>query len=159
MSTKTKNLTVEPIRKQLVVEAPAERAFRVFTEKGGVWWPKDHHIGKSPLKDVVIEPRASGRWYERMEDGSECDWGKVLAWEPPRRVVLAWQLDMKFQFDPNLVTEVEVRFTPEGPKRTRVDFEHRNLERFGEGAPDTCKMMDNGWGGILDSYAKSAMGD
>lgn len=156
MSAKKIEETVPSIRKQLVVEAPAERAFRVFTEMGGVWWPKEHHIGKSPLKDVVIEPKASGRWYERMEDGSECDWGRVLAWEPPRRVLLAWQLNMKFEFDPNLVTEVEVRFTAEGPKRTRVDFEHRNLERFGAGALDTCRMMDNGWGGILEQYVLTA---
>jgi uncharacterized protein YndB with AHSA1/START domain len=148
---------VAPIKKQLVVDAPAERAFRVFTANMGQWWPREHHIGKSALKDCVIEPKVDGRWFERGEDGSECLWGKVLAWDPPKRVVLAWQLDAQWTYDPQLVTEVEVTFTAEGPKRTRVEFEHRNLERFGAKAEEMKKGMDAGWGGILDSYVKAAL--
>ena len=151
-------MKVAAITKQLVVEAPAERAFRVFTENMGAWWPREHHIGKSELKDCVVEPKAGGRWYEVCADGSQCDWGKVLTWDPPKRLVLAWQLGSDWKFDPAFVTEVEVRFTAEGPKRTRVDFEHRNLERFGAIAENMRKEMDGGWGGILEQYVKRAAG-
>ena len=135
------------IRKQLTVEAPLDRAFRVFTANMGAWWPKDHHIGKAALKDCVIE------------DGSECEWGKVLEWEPPRRLVLAWQLDEGFKYDPKLVTEVEVTFTLLGPMLTRVDFEHRNLERFGEAAERLRGAMGTGWGQILESYRHTAVAE
>jgi uncharacterized protein YndB with AHSA1/START domain len=144
------------IRKQLIVDAPAERAFRVFTAGMGDWWPKSHHIGASPLADCVIEPRVGGRWYERGEDGSRCDWGKVLAWDPPRRLVLAWQLNAGFKYDPNLITEVEITFTTVAPQRTQVDFEHRDLERFGEVAGRLRGEMDAGWGQILESYRETA---
>lgn len=147
---------IAPIRKQLVVEAPAERAFRVFTSNMGTWWPKEHHIGKAELADCVIEPKAGGRWYEKGQDGSTCEWGKVLTWDPPKRLVLAWQLDSEWTYDASLVTEVEVTFTAEGPKRTRVEFEHRNLERFGAKAEELRKSMDGGWGGILESYKGAA---
>jgi len=147
------------IRKQLTVEAPLDRAFRVFTANMGAWWPKEHHIGKAALKDCVIEPKVNGRWYERGEDGSECDWGKVLEWDPPRRLVLAWQLNEGFQYDPALVTEVEVTFTLLGPKQTRVDFEHRNLERFGEAAERLRGLMGDGWGQILESYKQTAVAE
>lgn len=109
--------------------APIARAFDVFTSRMGTWRPKEHHIGKTPFVDIVVEPRIEGRWYERCEDGSECQWGRVLAWEPPARLVLAWQLDTTFQFNPQLVTEVEVRFTSLDASSTRIDFEHRNLDR------------------------------
>jgi uncharacterized protein YndB with AHSA1/START domain len=148
----TTEMPIAPIRKVLTVEAPIERAFRVFCENMGSWWPADHHIGKSPLKDCVIEPKVKGRWYEVCEDGSECDWGHVLAWDPPRRLVLAWQLDREFAFDAALVTEVEIRFTALTPRRTQVDFEHRNLERFGEGAERIRGGMDEGWALILGKY-------
>ena len=88
---------LEPVRKEIVVEAAAERAFRVFTDKFDRWWPRDHHIGKAELKEAVLEPRAGGRWYEIGVDGSQCDWGKVLAYEPPRRLLLAWQLNADWQ--------------------------------------------------------------
>ncbi len=84
---------LDSVRKALMVEASAERAFRVFTEKLGAWWPvATHHIGKVPARTVMIEPREGGRWYEQGEDGSECNWGRVLVWDPPRRLVLAWQI-------------------------------------------------------------------
>jgi len=147
------------IRKQLTVEAPQERAFRVFTANMGLWWPRDHHIGVAPLKDCVVEPKANGRWYELGEDGTTCEWGKVLAWDPPRRLLLAWQLGPDFKYDPALLTEVEVTFTVIGPKSTRVDFEHRNIERFGEAAERLRGGMDTGWGQILESYVRSAVAE
>jgi uncharacterized protein YndB with AHSA1/START domain len=141
-----------PIRKQIVVEAPQERAFRVFTDNIDAWWPREHHIGQAALKEAVLEPRANGRWYEKGEDGSECEWGKVLVWEPPRRLVLAWQIDGAWKYDADFVTELEVTFTPDGAKRTVVELEHRNLERFGEGAPHTRDMMEKGWLDTLELY-------
>jgi uncharacterized protein YndB with AHSA1/START domain len=147
------------IRKQLTVEAPAERAFRVFTAKMGTWWPKEHHIGAAALRDCVIEPKVNGRWYELDEDGTACEWGKVLEWDPPRRLVLAWQLGADFKYDASLVTEVEVTFTVLGPKRTRVDFEHRDLERFGEAAERLRGEMGSGWGQILESYKQTAIAE
>ncbi len=146
-----------PIRKQITVEAPVERAFRVFTANMTTWWPKQHHIGKSPLARCVIEPKVDGRWYEVCEDGSECTWGKVLAWDPPRRLVLAWQLNVDFTFDPALITEVEVRFTPLGATRTQVDFEHRDLERLGAKAAAISGEMDAGWSQILGAYVAIAV--
>lgn len=142
------------IKKQLTVSAPIEKAFRVFTANMSTWWPKQHHIGKSPLEQCIIEPKLEGRWYEVCEDGSECNWGKVLAWEPPQRLVLAWQLNSKFEYDPALITEVEVRFVALSPTQTRVDFEHRNLDRLGN--VGTIKEMDGGWGMILDQYGAAA---
>jgi uncharacterized protein YndB with AHSA1/START domain len=150
-------ITPAPVRKSILVKAPPERAFEVFTTGIGRWWPQSHHIGKAEMQDAIMEPRAGGRWYERGADGSECEWGRVLAWEPPQRVVLAWQLAADWQYDPNLVTEVEVRFTPEG-NGTRVDLEHRNLERFGDHADAVRAQIDSegGWGLILQLFADAA---
>ncbi len=142
------------IKKQLTVSAPIEKAFRVFTANMSTWWPKQHHIGKSPLKECIVEPKVEGRWYEVCEDGSECNWGKVLAWDPPNRLMLAWQLNSKFEYDPALITEVEVTFVALSPTQTRVDFEHRNLDRLGNAG--TIKEMDGGWGMILDQFAATA---
>lgn len=110
------------------------------------------------MKEAVIEPRAGGRWFERGEDGSECQWGKVLVWDPPDRVVLGWQLNSQFKFDPAVVTEVDVRFIPESANVTRVELEHRNLERFGEQGEVLRQKVDspNGWAGLLENYAAVA---
>lgn len=148
---------VAPICRTFTVEAPIERAFSVFTAKMSLWWPRDHHIGASPLLECVIEPQVGGRWYEVCEDGSQCQWGRVLAWSPPEHLILAWQLDAQFTYDPALVTEVEVRFTALGPRRTQVDFEHRNLDRFGAAALATRGAMEPGWAGILQLYATSTL--
>jgi uncharacterized protein YndB with AHSA1/START domain len=155
-----KNIVVEPVRKQIVVAAPQERAFRVFTQNVDAWWPKSHHIGKTPMKAAVIEPKVGGRWYEVGEDGAECDWGKVLVWEAPRRIVLCWQISAEWKYDATLETEVEVTFTAEGSRSTRVNLEHRNLERFGEAADKLRTSFDSpgGWAGILESFAGKAAG-
>ncbi|MGN6105639.1 MAG: SRPBCC family protein [Kofleriaceae bacterium] len=150
--------SILPIRKQLVVGAPIERAFEVFTARMTTWWPETHHVGSSPFVECVVEPRAGGRWYERCEDGSECEWGKVLVWDPPRRLVLAWQLTAEFRYDPALVTEVDVSFTALAAGSTQVDFEHRGLERMGAAAEKVRGMMDGGWGAILDSFVRVAAG-
>lgn len=147
------------VQKTLTVETSAERAFRVFTEKHGDWWPvATHHIGKQPARTVIIEPAEGGRWYEQGEDGSECDWGRVLVWDPPHRLVMAWQLTADWQFDPSFVTEVELRFIPEGTGRTRVEFEHRNLEAYGAKADTVQEMISaaGGWPAILEKFADFA---
>jgi uncharacterized protein YndB with AHSA1/START domain len=144
-----------PIRKIITVKASQAKAFEVFTASFGKWWPQSHKIGKSAYKTAIIEPRAGGRWYEIGEDGVECDWGNVLIWEPPARLVLAWRIRADWKYDPNLLTEVEVRFHPAGATETRVELEHRRLENLG----DSAEMMrqtfdsDHGWGGILKGYA------
>jgi uncharacterized protein YndB with AHSA1/START domain len=146
------------VRKSIVVEAPQERAFRVFTESFDAWWPRDHHIAKAALQAAVLEARAGGRWYEKCVDGSECDWGKVLVWDPPRRLVLAWQITHEWKFDPDFSTEVEVTFTAEGPRRTRVELEHRDLDKFGAAAEEIRKALagDMGWPVLLEKFAAAA---
>ena len=146
------------IKKELTVEAPLDRAFRVFTANMGAWWPKSHHIGTADLDTLVIEPRAGGRWYQRGVDGSECDVGKVLVWEPPARLVLCWQLTPEWKYDPDLITEVEVQFIADGANATRVELEHRNLERMGPRADAMRRQIDapNGWSGLLELFAQSA---
>ncbi len=121
----------------------------------GRWWPGHHHIGKLPFAAIILEPKAGGRWAERDAQGAECDWGKVLVWEPPYRLVLAWQLNAKFTYDPNFVTEVELSFMPAG-SGTLVTLEHRNLERFGPGIDILAEGLGKGWHGILDAFAENA---
>ena len=147
-----------PVRKSIHVKAPPQKAFQVFTAGIGSWWLKRHSINKqSAQADVVMEPFAGGRWFERGEDGSECSWGKVLIWEPPARLVLAWQIDGTWTHNPDFMTEVEVRFTAED-KGTRVDLEHRHLARYGAQAATARAALDSpeGWSGLLQSYATAA---
>lgn len=148
-------VTVAPVRKTITVAATPEHAFRFFTQSMSSWWNKGYTIGKSPQKDVVIEPRVGGRWFERSEDGSECQWGKVLAWDPPNRLVLAWQITPQWTYDEGIVTELDVRFLGEG-QRTRVELEHR-LDSYGAAADEMRALFDgpSGWIGLLEAYAKS----
>ncbi len=147
-----------PVRKSVRVRAPQQRAFDVFTSGMGRWWPKTHHIGAAEPETLVIEPREGGRWFERGNDGVECDIGKVLVWDPPSRLVLGWQLTADWKFDPDLIMEVEVRFIPEGEVATRVELEHRDLERLGDRADALRQQIDSpsGWGGLLDLFAQAA---
>ncbi|HEY0711580.1 MAG TPA: SRPBCC family protein [Polyangia bacterium] len=151
-------MSIDPVRKSVVVKASQDRAFAVFTNGIDRWWPRQHHVGTSPMKTAVLEPRQGGRWYATCEDGSECDTGKVLSWEPPHRVLLAWQLTAQWQFDPDFVTEVEVTFTAQGPRETLVVLEHRNLERFGDTAPEIARQVAEagGWPLLLDLFARAA---
>ena len=149
------------IRKQVTVGAPIEKAFRVFTEGFDGWWPRGHHIGKSGMKQAVMEQKPGGRWYEIGDDGSTCEWGKVLAWEPPTRLVLAWQITSQWAYDPNFVTEVEVTFAPLGTSETLVTLEHKHMDRFGDGWQTHFASMDSegGWGRLLKIFAADAEGD
>jgi len=148
--------TIQPaaITKTFTVRATPQKAFAVFTDGFDRWWPRTHHTGPSPLKQAVLEPGVGGRWYSQHEDGSENEWGDVLVWDPPARLVVAWRINAQFVYEPGLLTEVDVRFTDLGNGETRIDFEHRGLERFGdsEATRKTLTSMDGGWGLILDSF-------
>ncbi|MEO7455331.1 MAG: SRPBCC family protein [Gemmatimonadaceae bacterium] len=152
--------TIPPVRKQVVVDASAEHCWRVFTEETTRWWPAEHHIGKSPLKRAIIENAAGGRWYATHEDGSETTTGTVRVWDPPKRLVLVWQINADWQFDPQLDTEVEITFTPDGASRTVVVLEHRDLDKFGTRASDLRAGIDaeGGWGMFMASFRKAAEG-
>jgi len=150
-------ITPAPVKKTITVAANQQRAFEVFTAKFGTWWPKSHHIGKPEMQDVVVEPRQGGRWYERGVDGSECDWGKVLAWEPPSRIVLSWHLNSKFELDDSVESSVEVQFIAEGANVTRVELVHRITAADAEGIAAQVGSP-NGWTGLLAAYAEAARG-
>ncbi len=112
-------MSIAPIVQSVTVPVPPDRAFAMFTGSMGRWWQPGKTIGKQPHVAIVIEPRAGGRWFEQDADGNQTDWGHVLAWEPPGLVLLAWQLNASFDYDPELVTEVEITFSPAGDS-TRV---------------------------------------
>jgi uncharacterized protein YndB with AHSA1/START domain len=145
-------MTIAPIIRSVSVKAPPDRAFALFTSDIGRWWPRGMTIGAQPHADVVIEKRPGGRWFERAGDGTETRWGKVLAWEPPSRLLLAWQIGADWKYQANLETEVEVTFTPEG-KGTMVTLEHRNLERFGDAAQSVVNQLGGGWPKLLQFFA------
>jgi uncharacterized protein YndB with AHSA1/START domain len=140
------------IKKELLVNTSQETAFRVFSKQMDAWWPRSHHVGKTPMVTMVLEPKAKGRWYSTHQGGEVCECGRVEAFEPNARLLLIWQLNGDFQFDPNLRTEVEVRFVAKGPAQTQVLFEHRDLEKLGKAVDG----MDHGWAMILDLFGKLA---
>ena len=155
----TPTVDLNSVRKVLNVHAPAAVAWKVFTEQMGSWWPlASHHIGKADAVDAVIEPRVGGRWFERGDDGSTCDWGRVLSWEPPSRLVLSWDISADWQPDPNVKSEVEIRFIAEGKDATRVELEHRKLDRFGARRDEMRGIFESegGWGRLLQTFAERA---
>ena len=149
-----------PVRKSITVKASAKRAFEVFTAGFDSWWPRSHHIGNAPLKRAILEGRVGGRCYSEQADGTECDWGEILEWEPPKRFLMAWKITSQWKYQPELEksSEVEVRFTPQGDGSTRVDLEHRNFARMGAGWESMREMVNSegGWGGTLQLFAAQA---
>ncbi|HVO57700.1 MAG TPA: SRPBCC family protein [Dongiaceae bacterium] len=151
------NRDLEPVRKSVVVQADAARAFELFTSGFDSWWPRTHHIGKSPMTRAVLQGHVGGRCYSEQEDGTECDWGQVTEWDPPRRLVFAWKISAEWKYEPDnsKCSEVEVRFTPEAGGGTRVDLVHRGFERMVNGADMREKVgAPGGWGGVLQVYAE-----
>ena len=147
------------VRKVIQVDAPQETSWKVFTSQMGTWWPLAHYkIGKAKAVDAVLEPKVGGRWYERGEDGSTCQWGSVLSWEPCSRLVLSWDITADWQYDPTLKTEIEVRFVVENAERTRVELEHRRLDRFGARRDEMRRIFDTegDWGQLLAGFAQVA---
>ena len=149
--------TAPTVTEAIVVEAPIERAFEVFTADMGSWWPSDHHILEGELAEMVFEPRVGGHIYDRATDGTECRWARVLAYEPPSRVVFSWDISTSWQIetDPAKTSEIEVRFTAEAGDRTRVELEHRNIERHGDGWDKMREAVGSpgGWRRGLEAVA------
>jgi uncharacterized protein YndB with AHSA1/START domain len=145
------------IRHDVVVNAPVDQAFHVFTEKFGDFKPREHNLLKVPIEETVFEPRVGGHIYDRGVDGSLCKWARIVAYEPPNRVVFTWDIGPTWQLetDPTRASEVEVRFTAESAQRTRVELEHRNIERHGEGWESVAAGVDGdaGWPLYLGRYA------
>jgi Activator of Hsp90 ATPase homolog 1-like protein len=156
----TEQATANVVRHSVTVPIAAERAFRLFTEEIGSWWPKDSHsLSEGPFTDV-FETRLGGRWYELGEDGTECTVGTIVVWEPPARFVLAWQLTPEWKFEPDLeqATQVEVTFETEADDTTRVTLEHRGFESYGETGTGMRESVggDEGWPVLMKLYAEAA---
>lgn len=148
-------MSIAPIIQTVSVRLPPDRAFALFVERMGDWWSKGKTIGQNPHRAIVVEPHAGGRWYEEDDAGNQCDWGRVIAWEPPHRLLLAWHLDASFSFDPAFSTEVLVSFAPTATG-TLVTLEHRQLERFGPSAERVRGQLSGGWPTRLQDFATFA---
>jgi uncharacterized protein YndB with AHSA1/START domain len=146
------------VRVQIVVEAPIAQAFAVFTEGIGSWFPPEYNMLPVKIAERVFEPRVGGRVYDRGVDGSECHWAHVLVYEPPNRVVISWNINPRWQIetDSAKASEVEAQFVAVAPDRTRVELEHRHLERHGEGWEQERDVLgsEGGWPGCLRKYAE-----
>lgn len=157
MSTQTTDTSVQA---SIVVEAPIERAFKIFAQEMASWWPPDHHILRGELSEMVLEPWVGGAIYDRLVDGRTCRWSRVLAYEPPNRVVFSWDISLRWEIetDPSKTSEVEVRFTAEGPDRTQVVLQHCKLERHGGGWEQMRDAVGSpeGWGVGLQRFAAAA---
>jgi uncharacterized protein YndB with AHSA1/START domain len=151
-------ISAAPVKQSIVVEAPIERAFKVFTEDFGSFKPREHNLLAVPIAETVFEPRVGGSIYDRGIDGSECRWARVLAFEPPHRVLLSWDISPRWQIetDPDKTSEWEVRFIAETPNRTRLELEHRHLERHGDGWEGEREGVegDQGWPLYLRRFAE-----
>ncbi|BEL07465.1 SRPBCC family protein [Actinoplanes sichuanensis] len=149
--------TAVEVRRQIVIEAPLERAFTVFTDRFGDFKPPEHNLLGTPIAESVFEPKVGGHIYDRGTDGSECRWARILAYEPPDRVVFSWDISPQWQVetDPGNTSEVEVRFIAETPARTRVELVHRHLDRHGPGWESVRDGVahDQGWPLYLARYA------
>jgi uncharacterized protein YndB with AHSA1/START domain len=145
------------LHRHVVVDGSVARAFEVFTQRFGDFKPKEHNLLNSPIAETVFEPHVGGHIYDRAEDGSECRWARILAYDPPHRVVFSWDIGPQWQVetDPALCSEVEVRFVAEGAARTRVELEHRRIDRHGPGWESLADGIggDAGWPLYLSRYA------
>ena len=147
-----------PVRRGITVDVAQERAFDVFAGDMTSWWPAEHHIGSTPIAEIVIEPRTGGRWYTRHEDGSETSTGYVVTYDRPHRLVVTWQIGHDWTYHEDLATTIEIRFEAEGPDRTRVELEHRDLAAFGEHAEEMRAVFDadDAWTTTLARFAAAA---
>jgi len=149
--------TQTAVHLEIVVAAPLDRAFAVFTERFGDIKPPEHNLLTAPIAETVLEPRVGGHIVDRAVDGSECRWARILAYDPPHRIVFSWDISPRWQLetDADLTSEVEVRFVADGPERTLVELEHRNLDRHGTGWESVSEGVegDQGWPLYLARYA------
>jgi uncharacterized protein YndB with AHSA1/START domain len=152
----SQTIQVAPVRKSIVVTASPECAFDVFTAGIDRWWPKTHGIGQTPVRESIIEPFVGGRWYTRHEQGEEAVIGHVLIWKPAEQFVVTWEISADWRPDSRVAfaSEVDVRFTALADGSTRVELEHRHFERMqAPGGEKMRREVDNGWPGLLDTYA------
>jgi DNA-binding transcriptional ArsR family regulator len=149
-------MSIAPIVRTVEVKAAPARAFDLFTTRMSDWWPRGKTLGKNPHATIVLEPRVGGAWLERDAEGNEVRWGKVLAWEPPSRLLLGWQLTSEFRYDPQFLTEVELTFAPAAGGGTLVTLEHRDLEHFGVDAAHHAEKLGKGWPQHLAEFATYA---
>lgn len=148
----TTAVKIAPVRKSIRVNVNADRAFDIFTSGIGRWWPHDHGIGKKPFTPV-IETRLGGRWYELAKDGTQTNIGKIVAWEPPTRFVVTWDINSQWKPDTTVSSEVEIKFIPDGANATRVELEHRKFEQMGaEPGEAMRKSVDGGWPAMLERF-------
>ena len=148
---------IAPVRKKVRVKASVAHAFEVFTSGLTRWWPHNHGIGKKPIKMVRMEPRLGGRWLEIAEDGTETVVGTITHWEPPRRLVLIWQINAQWKPDASMRSEVDVRFTPDGPDATVVELVHHKFETMGaEAGASMRKDVAGGWPGLMQRFVEEA---
>jgi uncharacterized protein YndB with AHSA1/START domain len=158
--TSPTDISETTVRKTVTVVAPIARAFEVFTARFDTWWPRSHHIAGVEMAEAIIDSRAGGRWYERGVDGRECDWGKVLDFDPPSHVALSWHIDGEFKHDPDNASRVDVWFTEESAGVTRVDLVHSELDRHGA----TWRQLrdgvsgEGGWQSLLGLYGAAVQG-
>jgi len=152
----------EPVRKSVRVRATPTKAFEVFANGIDTWWPATYHIGSSSPKKVVLEGREGGSIYTKQENGTDSPWAKVLSWEPPHRLIFAWQVSPQFQYEPDLAktSKVEVSFTSVADGTTEVTLEHSEFDRHGDGHEGVRAMVDaeDGWGTLLSLFAAKAGG-
>jgi uncharacterized protein YndB with AHSA1/START domain len=149
-------MSIAPVKCSVDVKASSARAFELFAQNMGAWWPRGKTPAGSPHAALVIEPRNEGRWFERDADGHETQWGKVLAWDPPRRLLLGWQLNHNFRYDHELLMEVEILFEDIAGGGTRVTLEHRNLERLGVESEAFAGKVRSGWPARMENFAQYA---
>jgi uncharacterized protein YndB with AHSA1/START domain len=148
-------VSIAPIIRSVVVKAEPAKAFALFTTRMQDWWPLGKAtIGRQPAVSVVLEPRVDGRWFERDAQGQETAWGKVLAWDPPHRLLLAWQIGTDWAYHAELLTELELTFAVHATGGTIVTLEHRHLERLGADAARHRDMLDGGWPTLLGEFQK-----
>ena len=148
-------MSIAPVKTAVELRQPPAKAFELFTARMSDWWG-DRTVGAKPAVAVTVEPFVGGRWFETDEDGTDTPWGKVLAWEPPSRLLLAWELDSQFRPHAPFHTEVEILFTPTAGGGTRVSLEHRDLERFGSDAERVAGQVGRGWPSHMEEFAAFA---
>jgi uncharacterized protein YndB with AHSA1/START domain len=149
--------TIAPVRKSVHVKAPIAHAFEVFTSGLTRWWPFDHGVGKKPIAKVLMEPRLGGRWLEIAHDGSETSVATITLWEPPHRLVMIWQINAQWKPDPAMKSEVDIRFTADGPGATHVELVHHKFETMGaEAGASMRKDVNGGWPGLIERFVREA---
>jgi uncharacterized protein YndB with AHSA1/START domain len=148
---------IAPVRKTVRVEAPVAHAFEVFTSGLTRWWPHDFGVGKRPIEKVLMEPRLGGRWLEISQDGTQTSVATITRWEPPHRLVMVWQVNAQWKPDLAMKSEVDVRFTADGPDATEVELVHHKFETMGAEAGASLRNdVDRGWPGLIERFAREA---